>query len=195
MKRGTIAEVISAPPGEAVSFQRWVHNEVKVKMIEPMPAAPRLRTPRSLAALAGGIVVFLSASPIPASAEVAVQGTVGEVRIEARDASVTEILAALGSAFGVKYRASIELNRPVTGTYRGPVVRVLSRLLTDYDYVVKSSAPDRIEVIVLRFSGKDSDKVISTLGGSYPHPLWRARGYSRKFGPNPAGQSGLSFSP
>ncbi len=140
-------------------------------------------------------------------ADAAVTGSADAVKIEARDSSVADVLDALGRAFGLKYRSSVELTQPVSGTFEGPVLKVLSRLLVNYDYVTKHVGPDNsIEVIVIKSVGKESTKKISTLpsyspppmnggaapsgnaapaGGPYPDPAWRARSYSRGLKMNP----------
>jgi hypothetical protein len=77
---------------------------------------------------------------------------------------------------------------------------VISRILQDYDYVVRRTAAGEFEVIVIKLGGRDSSRVTSTIvsppspgypateintgnpavrGGPYPDPRWRARSYSR----------------
>lgn len=80
-------------------------------------------------------------------AEVRVQGPVEDIRLEARDATVEEILAALRARFELHYRGTT-LNRRVTANYEGPLRRILARVLDGYDYVVKTNEAN-IEVIVL----------------------------------------------
>jgi hypothetical protein len=122
-----------------------------------------------------------------ARADAAVSGPIGAVQVEARNSSVAEVLTALGAAYGLRYRTWIDLSRPVAGTFRGPVSTVISRLLKDYDYVVKSSAGDRIEVIVVKFNGQDSSKVILAGGSPYPPELFQPR--------PPPGQRAVAPSP
>src|ERR1035441_4620638 len=83
----------------------------------------------------------------PLWAEVRVQGPVEDIRLEARDATVEEILAALRARFELHYRGTT-LNRRVTANYEGPLRRILARVLDGYDYVVKTNGAN-IEVIVL----------------------------------------------
>lgn len=72
-------------------------------------------------------------------AEVRVAGPTEAVRIEAQDATVAEVLEALGSSFQLRYRSFTPLTKSVSGTYEGPLQRVLARLLEGYDNVMKSS--------------------------------------------------------
>ena len=80
-------------------------------------------------------------------AEVRVQGPVENVRLEANDATAAEILAALGERFELRFRG-MTANRRVTGTYEGPLRRILARVLDGYDYVIEPHGAN-IDVIVL----------------------------------------------
>jgi hypothetical protein len=82
-----------------------------------------------------------------ARAEVRVQGSVENVRLEASDATAAEILVALGERFKLRFRGRTA-NLRVTGTYEGPLRRILARVLDGYDYVVEPHAAN-IDVIVL----------------------------------------------
>ena len=130
-----------------------------------------------------------------------VSGSMGSVQLEARDSSVAEVLSALSQALPIRYRTSVELNRAVTGTFKGPALKVISRVLQDYDYVIRQNAEGGFEVMVIKLAGGDSSKVVSigwralhpstevntgnpaVKGGPYPHPQWRARSYSRTMQP------------
>jgi hypothetical protein len=85
--------------------------------------------------------------PSSARAEVSVQGTVADVRVEARDATVADILAALGQRFALRFRG-LPTGRPVTATFAGPLRRVLARVLDGNDYVIESRGTG-VEVTVL----------------------------------------------
>jgi hypothetical protein len=98
----------------------------------------------AIACLAAAIVM----SPPPARAEVLVAGSIMSARVQASQAPMSEVLAALETAFGVRYRASVALARPITGSFSGPLERVIADLLNGYDYVVKTS-PDAIEIAVV----------------------------------------------
>jgi hypothetical protein len=82
-----------------------------------------------------------------AGAEIRVQGPADDVHLEARGATVAEILAALGEHYAVRYRG-IPGTIGVTATFEGPLRRVLVRVLAGNDYVIKRG-PDGLEVIVL----------------------------------------------
>src|SRR5258708_9596424 len=72
-----------------------------------------------------------------ARAEVSVQGTATDVRMEAHGATVAEILAALGERFEVRFRG-VPAGRPLTATFAGPLRRVLARLLHGNDHRIQA---------------------------------------------------------
>ena len=96
----------------------------------------------------GAAVLVCLVTAAPSHAEVAVAGEPHAVSVEAHDAAVEEVLTALGKSFGVQHRSSVPLARRVTGSYKGPLDRVVRRLLEGYDFVVKSNA-DALEVLVI----------------------------------------------
>jgi hypothetical protein len=69
---------------------------------------------------------------------VQVRGNPEAVTIEARDTSVEDVLAALSRAFDMDYQSSIDLNKPLRGTYVGPLSQVLTRILQGYNFVLKT---------------------------------------------------------
>lgn len=80
-------------------------------------------------------------------ADVRVQGSADAVRVEARDATGTEILAALASHFALSYRGSTD-SRGFNGRFTGPLREVVKRVLDGYNYVINSK-DDGLEVVVL----------------------------------------------
>ena len=177
-------------------------------MIGPVPhlfaafVRPWPRARFFVRAVAAAVLLCLSLARA-AYCDTAVRGSMESVELEARDSSVAEILNALSEALPIHYRTSIELNRAVTGTFKGPALKVISRVLKDYDYVVRRNDADEFEVIVIKPGGTDSSKIIATIrpafagfpstevntgdpavkGGPYPDPRWRARSYSRTMQP------------
>lgn len=101
---------------------------------------------RKLAAFGVAAIVAISAQT--ALAEVRVSGKPDAIVIEARDASVEEVLAALRTSFKLQYRLFVPLDRPLTGTYSGPLPRILARLLEGQNYVLQST-PTGGELVVL----------------------------------------------
>ena len=100
-----------------------------------------LRGARSRPLLAGVLIVALA--PVlahTAHAEVRVEGRIDAVRVEVRDASVHEALAALSATFGLIVHNSAALDQCVSGTYQGSLQQVVARLLAGRDYVATHSA-------------------------------------------------------
>jgi hypothetical protein len=162
-------------------------------------AAGRLRICRRLTAAIA--FIFFSFAP-NAYCDTVVSGSMDSVQLEARNSSVAEVLNALSQALPIRHRTSIELNHAVTGTFRGPALKVISRVLQDYDYVIRQNPDGGFEVMVIKLAGGDSSKVVSigwrafpypstevntgnpaVKGGPYPHPQWRARSYLRTMQP------------
>ena len=80
-------------------------------------------------------------------AEARITGNPDAVRVEARNAPVEEVMAALGTSFGLRYRSTVSSSRRITGTYEGSLQRVVTRLLDGYNFVMKTS-PGGVEVMV-----------------------------------------------
>jgi hypothetical protein len=119
-----------------------------------MPTAPRksfrrLVSERCGAVLLGGSVALMA----PATrADTRVEGQVDSIRLEAHDATVQEVLAALSARYHLRFRSSTPLDRSATGTFNGPLLRVIAVVLASYDYIVKNE-DGTIEVIVLGSQG------------------------------------------
>ena len=120
----------------------------------PATRARRSHGGSSLTSFAVAILSALHLSGVsePARSEVRIEGTSEAVRVEARNSNIAEILAALGATIDLRYATSPGLEREITGTFEGPLWRVVARLLEGYDYVVRGSAPGSFEVVF--FSGR-----------------------------------------
>ena len=104
-----------------------------------------MRTKAIALPIAGVLLAALHCNDV--RAEVRVQGEMRDVRVEAHDATVAEILAALGERFALQYRGTTG-DRGLTMTFEGPLRRVVARTLDGYNYVIRERA-DGLEVIVL----------------------------------------------
>jgi hypothetical protein len=89
-----------------------------------------------------------------ALAQAAITGAEDRLRVEARNTSVQEVLAALGTKFGLRYRNITMLDRRINGTYEGSLHRVVTRLLDGTSYVM-SIGDGYIEVIMLDAAKRD----------------------------------------
>jgi hypothetical protein len=89
------------------------------------------------------------------AAEVHASGTPDRFVLQAHDATMPEILAAVRSAFDLEVRLKGATARKFTGVYSGSVRQVLSRLLAGEDYVLRSAA-DSLSIVLLGASASDS---------------------------------------
>ena len=90
------------------------------------------------------VVVAHAAS---ARAEIRVEGPASDVRVDARDATVADVLAALAERFGLRVRGTVG-DRRVSADFEGPLRRVIARVLDGYNYVIRTRG-DGLEVMVL----------------------------------------------
>ena len=98
-------------------------------------------------------VLLLGASAAHASAQVSIRGDRASVRLETNNAPISEVLSALDSAFSIRHRASVPLDQAISGTYRGSLRRVLTRLLDGYNYYVTDTANGGMEVTIVGRTG------------------------------------------
>jgi hypothetical protein len=92
--------------------------------------------------------VALAIAPTPVLAEIQVSGSPEAVTIEARDASVEEVLATLSRTFDMDYHSSIDLDKRLDGTYVGPLSRVVTRILEGYNFFLKTDDGSVIVTVV-----------------------------------------------
>ena len=97
------------------------------------------------ALLFGGLVIL---SAFPAHAEIVLAGPADALQIEMRDASIQEVLTALGTNYGLRFRSAGPLDRSVSGSFKGSLRRLVAQLLDRHNYIVKS-ANGTLEVVVL----------------------------------------------
>jgi hypothetical protein len=84
--------------------------------------------------------VFLQALSLSAHADVQVSGEGNAIRLEASDASLEEVLAALSTHCDLQFRYPEKLGRSVSGTFTGSLAQLLTRLLQGYNFVAETSA-------------------------------------------------------
>ena len=66
--------------------------------------------------------------PIPSvRSEARITGDPDAMRIEARNASIEEVMAALSASFGLRYQGTVSAAPSVTGTYEGSLQRVVAK--------------------------------------------------------------------
>jgi hypothetical protein len=114
--------------------------------------------------VAGLLLAALHCSNV--RAEVRVEGEARDVRLEARDATVGEILAALGERFALRY-SGISGGAPVTANFEGPLRRVVARVLEGYNFVIKERG-DGLDVMVLNTSSPNAVVAPTIAPPTYP---------------------------
>jgi hypothetical protein len=117
--------------------------------------------------LVPAILLALLLQVHPAGAEVRVAGQPDAVSVEARDAAVEEVLAALGERFGLQHRSAAPLARRISGTYKGSLSRVLRRVLDGYDFVLKTGS-ESLEVVVIGAPAADGQPSAAVVSPSVP---------------------------
>src|SRR5262249_24360291 len=117
-------------------------------------------TRRKLALALLSVAVALGASAAHARAEVSIHGDGACVHLEANKAPIDEVLSALESTFSIRHRTSVPLDQVISGTYTGPLRRVLSRVLDGFNYYVADTTEGRMEITVV---GRPGAAVVGNL--------------------------------
>lgn len=91
------------------------------------------------------LAFVLAANPMQtllekAHAEVHITGKPDAVAIEAREASVEELLGALSETYDLQYRTPAGLDLPISGSFAGPLPQAVARALDRYDFAMETSA-------------------------------------------------------
>lgn len=87
----------------------------------------------NLATIAAGCLLLTTTF---ADAGVNVRGTPEATHLETQEASIEEVLRVLSDTYSFSYVSNIPLRDMVTGTYNGPLSRVLSHLLRGRNFVL-----------------------------------------------------------
>ena len=102
-----------------------------------------------------------------AHAEVRVSGGADAVVIETRGASLEEVLKALQGSVKFRYHSTGALDDVVSGTYSGPLRRVITRLLEGHNYVFRNFS-NNLEVVILGSSGSAQVSGLPQVNGPEP---------------------------
>ncbi len=98
--------------------------------------------------LGSAVLIAGLVRPPHARAETIITGVQDDLTLEAHDASIQDVLAALGTKFGLRYRNITAIDRRFDGTYEGSLHRVMTRLLDGSSYVMSTDG-GQIEVIMV----------------------------------------------
>jgi hypothetical protein len=66
------------------------------------------------------------------------QGNLAWIHIETRRTTIAAVLSAMRASYNISYHSSIALDETRDGVYVGSLREVISRLLSNYNYVIKS---------------------------------------------------------
>ena len=91
--------------------------------------------------------LLIAAHAASARAEVRVEGAASNLHLDARDATVADVLAVLAERFGLRVRGAVG-GRRISGDFDGPLRRVIARVLDGNNYVIRTRG-DGLEVMVL----------------------------------------------
>ncbi len=91
----------------------------------------------------------LSAAIGAARADVIVSGVLQDLRVEADQAPIAEVLEALKQRFGIVYQSRARLDWTVDGVFYGPLSSVLPRILRDKDYAFQIAADNSVIIFVV----------------------------------------------
>lgn len=102
---------------------------------------------------------------VSASAEVHVSGTADKIVLQAKNATIGEVLEAVRSTLKLRAELAGSTARQFTGVYAGSLRRVLSRLLDGESFII-SSAPDGVNIVIVGPRGTVPSAVPVRLGAS-----------------------------
>jgi hypothetical protein len=91
---------------------------------------------------------LLDAGAVPAQAEMRMEGSSEALRLEVTDTKLSDVLNVLKAKFNLRYRSNDALEGRITGSFNGPLRRVVARLLEGYDYVI-AITPDGLDALIL----------------------------------------------
>ena len=101
------------------------------------------------------VLLVIAALTASARAEIRIAGSASSVRVEARDATVADVLAALAQRFAVRVRGTTG-DRRVSADFDGPLRRVIAQVLKGYDFVILARG-DGLEVMVLGVASSNAE--------------------------------------
>jgi hypothetical protein len=115
--------------------------------------------------------LLIAAHAVSVRAEIRVAGSASNVHVDARDATVADVLAALAERFGLHVRGPVG-DRRISATFDGSLRRVVGRVLDGYDYVIRTRG-DTLEVMVLGTASPNA--VLPPVYAPPTHPVSKLR--------------------
>ena len=93
------------------------------------------------------VPLLIAAHTALARAEIQIKGSASNVHVDARDATVADVLAALAEHFGLRVLGTVR-DRRISADFDGSLRQVIRRVLDGYNYVIGPRG-DGIQVMVL----------------------------------------------
>ena len=109
---------------------------------------------RTLKAYAIMVPLMIAAHTALARAEIHIKGSASNVHVDARDATVADVLGALAEHFGLSVRGTVR-DRRISADFDGSLRQVIKRVLNGYNYVIGPRG-DGIEVMVLGIASSEA---------------------------------------
>jgi hypothetical protein len=103
------------------------------------------------------------------AAEVRLSGMQDRVVLQAKDATVPEVLDALRRAIGLEVTLRGTVQQKFTGVYTGSVHFVITRLLSGENYILQTTSSG-MSIVLLGQSMSDDEARPSLLALQRPHP-------------------------
>lgn len=122
--------------------------------VSATPLLARLPQRRGLGIAALAIALM---APSAAFASAQISGSQQSVSVIAQNSSLKEILSALSQKFKLQFESSANLDKQISGAYRGSLQRVVSRLLEGYNFIITTNE-DKVQVAVL---GTENSRIAS----------------------------------
>jgi hypothetical protein len=114
--------------------------------------------------------VVLAFTTMGSHAALRITGDARSVLVKAQDTPLKDVLAELRKSYKFKYQSAVTLDRTVSGTYTGSLQHVLSRLLTGYDYAIRSSSTG---TLIMIFDSAKLTRDVSVRYASRGNATWR----------------------
>ena len=115
------------------------------------------------------VAALLACSSVAAQAQIRVDGPADAVRIDVVNAPLHDVLGALQTRFGLRYRSNVALDTVRTAKFHAPLSRVIARLLEGYDFV-STVTPEGIDVLILPQSEAANIVIPSIVSARAPAP-------------------------
>jgi hypothetical protein len=145
-----------------------------------------LTTLRRLPAAILAVAAAMAMTAAAAHADIRISGSEALVKIEAQDASLSDVMAQLGSMYGVTFRSVAPQDRSISGRYVGTLRKVIGRLLEKDNYVARL-IDGRLAIVVYGSSAVPLNSVQSPARAAPPSAVAITPASAQRMLANPKG--------